>query len=105
MSIRAEETSETLLKVISSPVTTHLPPESLKLALETNGKMVNIQEFVIERNFKEPVVFLVGAVAKGNPTVEVDYYQENLCISRYALSASNCIGRLITAFEFAWGIN
>ena len=74
MSIRAEESSETLLKIITSPVTNHIPPESLKLALSTKGKLIKIQDFITERDFKEPVVFLVGAVAKGNPTMEVDYY-------------------------------
>ena len=71
MSIRAEETSETLLKIVTSPVTNHLPPESLKLALSTKGKLIKIDEFIKERKFNEPVVFLVGAVAKGNPTMEV----------------------------------
>lgn len=105
MSIRAEESSETLLKIVTSPVTNHLPPESLKLALSTQGKLIKIQDFIKEKDFKEPIVFLVGAVAHGNPTMEVDYYQESFCISRYAMSASNCLGRLLTAFEFLWGIN
>ena len=70
----------------------------MKLALSTKGKLIKIQDFIKERDFKEPVVFLVGGVAKGNPTMEVDYYQESFCISRYALSASNCIARLLTAF-------
>jgi rRNA pseudouridine-1189 N-methylase Emg1 (Nep1/Mra1 family) len=52
----------------------------------------------------KPVVFIVGAVAKGNPTMEVDYFDEAYCISRYAMSASNCLGRLVSAFECAWGI-
>ena len=44
-------------------------------------------------------MFVVGAVAKGNPTMEVDYIQDSICISKYALSASVCLGRLMNTYE------
>ncbi len=86
------------MKIVQSPVTNHIPSNSLKLALSTKGKLIDIFSFVKELDTSKPIVFLVGAVAKGNPTMEVDYYQEAYCISRYAMSASNCLGRLTTAF-------
>lgn len=104
LTIRAEESSETLLKIIQSPVTNHLPPESLKIALSTKGQLVDIFSFVKELDPEKPIVFLIGAVAKGNPTMEVDYYNEAYCISRYAMSASNCLARITTAFEEYWKI-
>lgn len=104
LTIRAQENSETLLKIVQSPVTNHLPPESLKIALETSGRLVDIFTYVKEVDNTRPLVFLVGAVAKGNPTVQVDYFNQALCISRYAMSASTCLGRLTSAFEQCWGI-
>jgi rRNA pseudouridine-1189 N-methylase Emg1 (Nep1/Mra1 family) len=70
----------------------------LKIALSTKGKLTNIFNFAKEIDGTKPIVFIVGAVAKGNPTMEVDYFHEAFCISRYAMSASNCLGRLLTAF-------
>lgn len=62
------------MKIIQSPVTNHIPSESLKVALSTKGKLIDIFDFVKEIDQEKPIVFLVGAVAKGNPTMEVDYY-------------------------------
>lgn len=47
---------------------------------------------------------VVGAVAKGNPTMEVDYITDSICISKYALSASVCLGRITYAFEMLYNI-
>lgn len=41
----------------------------------------------------------MGAVAKGNPAMEVDYVKESIKISNYSLSASNCLYKIIGAFE------
>ena len=51
-----------------------------------------------ELHSEQPVVFVVGAVAKGNPTMEVDYIQDSVCISKYALSASVCLGRMMNTY-------
>jgi rRNA small subunit pseudouridine methyltransferase Nep1 len=93
-----------LLKIVESPVTKHLPSNCLRFALSTKGKLVDIFGLAKEVDVGRPVVFLVGAVAKGNPTMELDYYDEAYCISRYAMSASNCLGRVMSAFEDAWSI-
>jgi rRNA small subunit pseudouridine methyltransferase Nep1 len=50
------------------------------------------------------VVFVVGAVAKGNPTMESDFIQDSVCISKYALSASVCLGRIMNTYEDIYGI-
>ena len=47
---------------------------------------------------------VVGAVDKGNPTMEVDYITDSICISKYALSASVCLGRITYAFEMLYNI-
>jgi rRNA small subunit pseudouridine methyltransferase Nep1 len=71
--VRAVESSETLLKVIKNPVTKHLPETCLRFGTSTKGKMVNMNEYVMELNTDEPIAFVIGAVAKGNPAMEVDY--------------------------------
>lgn len=46
LSIRAEESSETLLEVIKSPVKQHLPPDAIKIALEVKGRLIKMPKFV-----------------------------------------------------------
>ena len=41
LSIRAEETSTTLLEIVKSPVSSHLPAESLKIAMSTKALEVS----------------------------------------------------------------
>ena len=41
----------------------------------------------------------MGAVAKGNPGMEVDYVKESIKISNYSLSASNCLYKIIGRIE------
>ena len=62
-------------------------------------------EYVEEIDQNEPIVFVVGAVAKGNPTMDVDYIHDSICVSKYSLSASNCLMRVLSAFERIWMIN
>jgi rRNA small subunit pseudouridine methyltransferase Nep1 len=61
-------------------------------------------KFAAKVNNDKPIVIVVGAVAKGNPTMEVDYITESICISKYALSASVCLGRITYAFEMLYEI-
>lgn len=57
-----------------------------------------------EINTDEPIVFVVGAVAKGNPAMEVDYIQDTLCVSKYPLSAAYATSKILYAFEKKWGL-
>jgi len=93
-----------LLEVIKSPVQQHLPPDSIRIAFSTKAKLIPMAKFAKSLNNSQPVVFVVGAVAKGNPTMEVDYIQESVCISKYALSASVCLGRIMNTYEEIFGI-
>lgn len=58
-----------------------------------------MSKFAKSLNNTQPVVFVVGAVAKGNPTTEVEYVQDSVCISKYALSASVCCSRIMNTYE------
>lgn len=77
----------------------YLPSNSIKIAMSTKGRLVHMPKFAELLNKDQPVVFVVGAVAKGNPTMDVDYIQDSVCISKYALSASVCLGRIMNTYE------
>lgn len=85
-------------------MTLHLPSEAPKIAFETNAKLMDMKKFAEKINNDKPIVILVGAVAKGNPTTELEYHTDSVCISKYALSASTCLGRITYAFEMLYGI-
>ena len=71
----------------------------MKIALSTKGRLENFPKFAAKLDNSKPIVFIVGAVAKGNPTMEVGYHEDSICISKYALSASVCLGRMMNAYE------
>jgi rRNA pseudouridine-1189 N-methylase Emg1 (Nep1/Mra1 family) len=60
----------------------------------------------------KPIVFVVGGVSTGDPgntkynflAMEVDYIDDSICVSKYPLSASVALGRIINAFEDLWEI-
>lgn len=79
-------------------MTLHLPSEAPKIAFSTKARLIDMSKFAEKINNEKPVVIVVGAVAKGNPTMEVDYITDSICISKYALSASVCLGRITYAF-------
>ncbi len=67
--------------------------------MSTKGRLVSMPKLIKQINTDQPIVYVVGAVAKGNPTMDVDYIQDSVCISKYALSASVCLGRMMNAYE------
>jgi rRNA small subunit pseudouridine methyltransferase Nep1 len=88
LKVRAVNASKTLMKVIKNPVTDYLPLNCLKIGTSCKARLVDVDEFIkkIEKNGE--IVFVVGAVSKGNPGQENDIVQESVSISKYALSAS-----------------
>ncbi|XP_055380512.1 ribosomal RNA small subunit methyltransferase NEP1 [Condylostylus longicornis] len=100
-SIRANETSTKLMKVIKNPITDHLPVGCKKYTMSFTGKLVkNCKEFAPENN--EAIVFVIGAFAHGN--VNVDYTEGSFSISNYPLSAAITCTKLCNAFEEVWNI-
>ena len=107
MKIRATGSSVTLMKVIKNPVTAHLPIGVKKIGTSTKGKLVHLGEYVkqlMNQDPRKPVVFSIGAVSVGNPAMEVDYIDECICISNYALSAACVCSKLCDAFEDLWKV-
>ncbi|XP_055905608.1 ribosomal RNA small subunit methyltransferase NEP1 [Eupeodes corollae] len=101
-SVRANDTSVKLMKVIKNPITDHLPVGCKKLAMSFSGKLVNSCKDLVPTEEDEPIVLVVGAFAHGN--LKSDYTEGLFSISNYPLSAAIACTKLCTAFEEAWGV-
>lgn len=64
-----------------------------------------MDEFVEKLPQNKPILFVVGGVSKGNPAMEVDYTTDDICVSKYPLSAACCISKIMNSFENLWGIH
>lgn len=102
--IRSADGLTNLLRICKGPVIDQLPKESLKVAASTKGKLVRLNDYLKEIDTKHPVVFVVGAVDKGNPSTEVGYTQDTVSISRYRLSSATVCAKLLIAFESLWNL-
>mmetsp|Transcript_19447 Transcript_19447/g.34681 ORF Transcript_19447/g.34681 Transcript_19447/m.34681 type:complete len:291 (-) Transcript_19447:45-917(-) len=102
MKIRAVDGNKTLLKVIKNPITRHLPPNARIFASEVDGTLVDAHEFVPALPDKDPVVFVLGAFARGN--ISCDYASAKVSFSEYPLSGACTVSRILGAFERKWGI-
>ena len=72
-------------------------------ACTSEGTPKSLPHFVSEEiDGKKPVVFIVGAFAKGSDTI--DYAEEYLSFSSYPLSASVACGKLCDTFEQLWSV-
>ncbi|XP_017872161.1 PREDICTED: ribosomal RNA small subunit methyltransferase NEP1 [Drosophila arizonae] len=106
--VRANETSRRLMSVIKNPITDHLPVGCKKYAMSYSGRLVtNCRELVPKGEegssaYEEPVVIVIGAFAHG--TLNTDYTEELISISRYPLSAAIACSKLCSAFEEVWGV-
>ena len=66
--------------------------------------MVKLPKFIDKLPKNGPIAFVVGAVSKGNPALECDYLNDSVCISKYSLSASCCLSKILNTFEEKWEI-
>ncbi|XP_053951812.1 ribosomal RNA small subunit methyltransferase NEP1 [Anastrepha ludens] len=111
-SVRANDTSAMLMKVIKNPITDHLPVGCKKYAMSFSGKLVaNCRDLVpkVQKNgentdelAEEPLVLIVGAFAHG--VLNPDYSEGLFSISNYPLSAAIACSKLCSAFEEVWGV-
>ena len=100
--IRAAESSEILLKVIKNPITEHLPMGCPIITTCEKSRLVDIDEYCSTLNKGKPVVFVVGAISKGD--VEIDYGNDSISVSSYPLSAAVVCSKLCNSFEKVWDI-
>jgi len=60
---------------------------------------VRLHEYVPKIIENESICFVIGAVAHGNPGMENTYVDDCISISKYGLTASVCLNRILNAFE------
>uniref|UniRef100_A0A1D1XI87 Ribosomal RNA small subunit methyltransferase NEP1 n=1 Tax=Anthurium amnicola TaxID=1678845 RepID=A0A1D1XI87_9ARAE len=102
-SIRATGKREKLFRMISNPVTKHLPVNSRKIGLSySSQKLVRVQDYVAAAGDDVTLVFVVGAMAHGK--IEADYTDDFISVSGYPLSAACCISRICNVLEQRWNI-
>ncbi|KAL8270558.1 hypothetical protein Esti_005529 [Eimeria stiedai] len=87
--VRAVEKNVTLLQITKNDPNLFLPVSCRKIALSAKGRDVDLEDFVRQFQATEnPVLFLVGAVAHSNPTINSDLAEECISISPFGLSAA-----------------
>lgn len=104
LSIRGVNGPEKLLKVIKNPVTDHLPPNTIKLALSGDAKTVRLSQYLPTLPTTHSIAISVGAMARGRDDFADAYVDEKIGISEYALSASVACGKFCCGLEELWDI-
>lgn len=100
--IRAAESAEILLKVIKNPITEHIPLGSPIIATSEKSRLVDVDEYTRSLNKGKSVVFVVGAMSKGD--LNIDYNEDSVSVSSYPLSAAVVCSKLCTSFEKIWDV-
>lgn len=103
LNIRAADTSQKLLKIIKNPITDHLPVGCPKYTSSFHAeKVMNVRDFANEQDPNQPIVIVIGAMAKGS--VDCGYTDKMVSISNYPLSAAITCSKFCTAFEDKWNV-
>ncbi|KAG9484734.1 ribosomal RNA small subunit methyltransferase NEP1 [Eleutherodactylus coqui] len=100
LSVRAADGPQKLLKVIKNPITDHLPAGCVKVATSFQGENLQCVRDLVPS--EEPMMIIIGAFAHGS--VNVDFSERCVSISRYPLSAALTCAKICTAFEEVWGV-
>ena len=97
-----EQQGEMLLEIINGPLTSHLPPQALKVGTSVKGHLVpDLEEYLnsnqvaksvnpkLQGTQGRPIVFVIGCSSHGNfgGHQEVDYLDDCISISHYPLSS------------------
>jgi len=103
--VKSRENNTTLLRFVKNKPEILFPAGSRKIGLSVNGKRVNLREYTQQfKADKNPVVFVVGCVAKSDPASGNPHLEENVCISDFSLSAAVCCSKVCGELENVWSI-
>jgi rRNA small subunit pseudouridine methyltransferase Nep1 len=97
LKIRSSASDEVLMKVVKNPITKHLPVGALRIGTSLKAELTSMPEYVTTLPPNEPVVYVVGAHAHG--FYQANYLDREISVSRYALAASNVLGKICNAYE------
>ncbi|KAK7931915.1 EMG1/NEP1 methyltransferase [Apiospora marii] len=104
LSIRSTTSQEKLLRVISNPITDHLPPDCRKVTLSFDAPLVRVRDWVSDVGSKQSICVFVGAMAKGEDTFADTFVDEKISISNFSLSASVACSKFCHAAEDTWDV-
>ena len=108
-----------MLELINGPITTHLPPNGLKIGTSVKGHLVpDLEEYMNENQIAKsmnpklqgtqgrPLVFVIGCSSHGNfgGHQENDYLDDCISISNYGLSSQCVAQKVCFAAEEIWNI-
>lgn len=65
-------------------------------------KCLRPREYMSAHATDRPIAFVVGAIAQGE--LKVDYVDDSIAISNYAMSAAGVCAKLTDAAEEVWGV-
>jgi len=92
-----------LLKVIKNPITDHLPTGCPRIGTSYGAKKsVKLRDYLPKVATDQPLVVVVGAIAHG--AIDIDYTQQDVAVSDYAMSAAGVCAKLTDACEDMWDI-
>ncbi len=102
--VASDASRDTLMRVIKNPIDAHLPPGARRVATSSHAPALQPLADIVPALSPagEPVVFVVGAFAKGD--FEPAYVDTRVSFSQYPLSAALACAKLTSAFESHWGI-
>ena len=116
--VRAADSSDTLMRVVKTNVTQQLPIGVDVVGLEVDAELLDAYDLpkrlaggsagggevaaaVVSGPAKD-VAFVIGAMSHGN--INPPYITRTFSLSRYPLSAACTVGKLMNAYERAWGV-
>jgi rRNA small subunit pseudouridine methyltransferase Nep1 len=102
MRVRAADGSDTLLRVVRNPVTSHLPVGATVVGLEVGAPLVDAFDLPAQLPRGRPVVFVVGAMSHGD--IAADYITRTFSLSRHQLSAACALSKLLNGYEHHLGV-
>lgn len=104
LSIRSTSSNEKLLRVVSNPITDHLPPNCRKVTLSFDAEVVRVADYVKSLGEDESICVFVGAMAKGKDDFADAFKDDAISISNYTLSASVACSKFCHAAEDVWNV-
>jgi len=105
LKVRASNGSETLLRVVKSPLARHLPAGFKAYGFSKDGTLYRPAAFAARLPDDKPIVFVLGAMSAGSIDVnDHPFIEELVSLSGYPLAGATAINRLCGAVEAQWGI-
>ncbi|KIP05133.1 hypothetical protein PHLGIDRAFT_25232 [Phlebiopsis gigantea 11061_1 CR5-6] len=101
--IRGTSDAQVLMRVLEHPIANYLPTDATKIALSADAHLEHPRALA-SRALSRPLVFFVGAMAKGPDNFATGVAEHQVSLSEFPLSASAVLAKLCCAVEDLYGI-